>query len=428
MAEIYLALIALVLLAALVHALAAPARFYEYPYFMCAAFAVFILPQALSLLHSPGAASPAAVEAVLLMTLLCVAACVLGYRAPPSRWIVERSHRPVDDRRLFQCGVLFVVCGFVFMSLIGQMTESERGGSVWSGRATIYLFFASLTYPGFSICLRHALSRGGAAAWFWTAAGAVIPVVSIVLHGRREPAILFAVTVAITLYYEKRWVVPRVAAAAALVGAMLVIPATTEYRQALSGGLKGVAEVDLVGNFRRFLAGASILELRNAAVIIDATAEIDDYGWGTAYWDQLVFRFVPAQFVGKDFKDALMFRTSDERLLQEFAARGYRIPVGSTITGMADSFQQFGYGGALFFAALAVVFRSLWRASLQRGAVFAQLLYIQTTTSAMRAITHQTVDYLPGLAYNLIFLGLASLYARRHVWEGTGPPVRPAVR
>ena len=30
----------------------------------------------------------------------------------------------------------------------------------------------------------------------------------------------------------------------------------------------------------------------------------------------------------------------------------------------------------------------------------------------MRAVTHQTVDYFPGLLYNLVFLGMAVLYAR----------------
>ena len=110
-----------------------------------------------------------------------------------------------------------------------------------------------------------------------------------------------------------------------------------------------------------------------------------------------------------------MFRSSQRRDKEEMAVFGYRQETGTTVTGMGDSFREFGYFGALFFAALAVVFKSLWHASLRPDGVFAQLLYIQTSTSAMHAVTHQTSDYLPGLVYNLIFLGVAVYFSRdRH--------------
>ena len=34
------------------------------------------------------------------------------------------------------------------------------------------------------------------------------------------------------------------------------------------------------------------------------------------------------------------------------------------------------------------------------------------TTSAMRAVTHWTLDFLPGVLYHAVFLGLGFLYAR----------------
>jgi hypothetical protein len=133
---------------------------------------------------------------------------------------------------------------------------------------------------------------------------------------------------------------------------------------------------------------------------------------GQAYWDQLVFRFVPAQIVGRDVKDSLMFRSALRHDKQDLAALGYRLETGTTVTGMGDSYREFGYFGALLFAVLAVVFKSLWAASLRPNGVFAQLLYIQTSTSAMHAVTHQTADYLPALLYNLIFLGAAVYFSR----------------
>src|SRR5882762_4820526 len=108
MASTYLILLTLLLGGVLAHALVAPKRFYEYPYFMAAPFVAFIVPQAFSLVRFPFGTKPEAIDTVLLMTLLCVVACILGYRAPVNRWIVEKSQIPVDDRRLFRWGVFFV--------------------------------------------------------------------------------------------------------------------------------------------------------------------------------------------------------------------------------------------------------------------------------------------------------------------------------
>jgi len=233
------------------------------------------------------------------------------------------------------------------------------------------------------------------------------------LAGRREPAIQFLLTLALTLYFHRGIKPPRWAILSAITGAMLAIPATGTYRGlAAKREWELVRQIDLVKNFRQYLSEESILELRNAAVLIEATRCSKDYEFGTAYWDQLVFRFVPAQLLGREFKASLMFKPTENRIHDEVATLGYEIPTGSTLTGMGDSFRQFGWFGCLFFAGLGILFNSLFHATQQPNAIFAQLFYIQVSTSAMRAATHQTVDFLPGLIYYAIFLGLLLLYAR----------------
>lgn len=390
-----------------------PRRFYEYPFFMAGVFAVFIFPQAISLLRFPGAAHAEAVSGVLLMTCLCLGACLVGYLLPPNRWIANHASTPVNLERLFHFGILFVLCGYFFGYLISGMTAEETGGHMWTGKVTIYGFFANLAFPGLSICLATAMTRGGALPWAATVLGVWPTIAGVIFAGRREQAMLFGLTVALTLFYQRRWAPPRWAVAGALAFASLAIPATGVYRGAMAEqDLTAVRQIDLIGNFEKFLNEESILELRNAAMMIDAIDYLGDYEYGGGYWDQLVFRFVPAQLLGREFKEGLMFRSSDDRLLMRFEQMGFGVSIGSTVTGMGDSFQQFGYFGCVFFLGLAVIFRTLWLTSLQPTALFAQLLYIQTATSAMRAVTHQTVDYLPGLAYNVIFLGLAVWYAR----------------
>jgi len=125
-----------------------------------------------------------------------------------------------------------------------------------------------------------------------------------------------------------------------------------------------------------------------------------------------VFRFVPAQIVSREFKYSLMFKPPDRHVEDELFKLGYDLPVGATMTGMADSFQEFGWLGCIFFACLGWLFRSLYQATKPPNAMFAQLFYILIGTSAMRAVTHQTIDFLPGMTYYIIFLGLLFLYVR----------------
>lgn len=394
-----------------------PRRFLEFPYFMAVTFVVFIFPQVISLKRFPGATPLESLTPVMVMTNLCLACCCFGYLLPPSKWIARHGSIPVKLDRLFHVGVIFIVVSTVFTYLISRMSNEETGGSSWTGRVTIYHFFSQLVYPGFAISLFTALNKKNSLAWIFTFVAAAIPVIAIVFSGRRESAALFVLTIGLTLFFHRRFVPPRFVIAAGIVFAMLAIPATAKYRSAVSQeGSVGVRKIDLIGNFNRFLNEESILELRNAAVLIYATQVRGNYDYGAAYWDQLVFRFVPAQIFGKEFKDKLMFEEPevDEEKEEdvEIGIRSFTPPKGSTLTGMGDAFKQFGYFGCLFFVLLALIFRSLWETALQPDTFFAKLLYIQTSTSAMRAVTHQTVDYFPGLLYNLVFLGMAVLYAR----------------
>jgi hypothetical protein len=148
-------------------------------------------------------------------------------------------------------------------------------------------------------------------------------------------------------------------------------------------------------------------------VLIAATDATRDYEYGAGYWNNLVFRFVPAQFVGKTFKSAIMIG-GEKRDMSDFVydVFGVRLPIGITVTGIGDSFNQFGYFGCLFFAVLGYLFKTVWAAASRPNGTVAQILYIQITTSAMRAATHQTVDFLPALVYGVIVIGAIAFFAK----------------
>ena len=390
-----------------------PERIYEYPFFMAAAFMVFIVPQAVSLMRFPGAAGEEQIARVLLMCCLCFGMCWAGYSLKPVQFLNRTLARPVNLDRLFHGGLVFIAVSYFFNHLISQMTEEQTGGSQWTGPVTIYGFFAGLIYPAFAICLFTAFRTNGWLAWFCVVVAAIQPLQASVLAGRRETTVLFLLTLALTLYYYRGIKPPRLAIVFSVLSAMLIIPATGTYRSiAAERDWEQIGQMDLVGNFEYYLNSESILELRNAALVMEATRLAGEYQYGAAYWDQLVFRFIPAQLVGKGLKDSLMFQPSDEHLKAELAKLGYDVPGGSTLTGMADAFQQFGWFGCIFFAGMGLLFKTLFRATQAPNPIFAQLFYILTATSAMRAITHQTIDFLPGLVYYTIFLGLLWLYVR----------------
>jgi hypothetical protein len=220
-----------------------------------------------------------------------------------------------------------------------------------------------------------------------------------------------ALILLVALYYERRWLLTAWLFPIGIFFAALIIPATGTYRMNVEAGAwQAVRQVDLIGNFKRFLTEESTLELRNGAAIIEHTRATGEYEYGAGYWNHLVFRYVPAQILGAEFKNSLRIGTEKQITAGESGLE-YEAPTGSTVTGVGDCFQQFGWVGWLFFAFMAVIFRSLWVAAARPEAVFARLLYVLSLTSAMRAVTHWTLDFLPGLLYNLIFLGLAVLYA-----------------
>lgn len=386
-----------------------PARIFEFPAFMAFTFAVFVLPQAVSLISFPGDIDAESVSAVLAMCCLCMFACIAGYRLAPSRLMVHWASRRIDLGKLFHAGVVFAVTGLGMRAVLAGTEVQYAGGTGgMTGTGTLVLFFQQLAYPGFAILLFCALRRPHLPLIAATLISLIVPLGDVVV-GRRENLAILLLTIGLALFYERRVVPPRAAIAAALLFGMLAIPATYQYRQyAAAEDWAGVTNIDLVDNFKRFVGEESILELRNAAAVVESTRRLGSYQFGMGYWNHLVFRFVPAQLVGADLKRSLMFEVWDVTLGTE---SGFRFPRGSTMTGMGDTFAQFGWLGCLYFVFMAVLFKGLWQASLSRDAMFARVMYVLTVTSGMRAVTHWTADFLPGLIYFSVFVGLAGFYA-----------------
>ncbi len=415
MLQIYFYLLVGLVVAMIVPVLWKPDLIYQYPHFMAATFAVFILPQAYSLYRNQWGG--VYLEMTLLACVLCVSCCWLGYRLRAHPGLLNKLNVQVISGRFLAGGIALVVIAWGFSRQFGALSE-DQVSSQMTGIGTIYLFFAGLIYPGFAICFYCALKDGGAVAWLASAVAVILPIQATVFAGRRESTMLLILTLGLSLYFIKGIKPFRILVLAAIAGAIVLIPATGEYRtRSREDPLEALQEIDFGEQLEASMDETALSELKNSTALMAATEATGDYQFGADYWNALVFRFVPAQFVGKNLKDSLMIG-GVKRDFSDYVERtlGFPLPMGTTVTGVGDSFNQFGYFGCLFFAALGYLFKTLWAAANRPNGIIAQVLYIEVTTSAMRAVTHESIDFLPGFVYSAIFIGLIAWYAKDRVF------------
>jgi len=412
MAELYLYLLVAICACLLSWGLIRPERVYQYPFFMGGIFVSFILPQAFALVKNPGPVSQQALERVLLMSCLCVAMCWLGYQLPVNKNFIKKLDISVDSRKLFHGGIVFVLIGYASAYLISRLPEAVQEDSQWTGIITIYAFFRSLIYPGFTILLLSTLQRPNLTKIILTACASALPLQLIIFYGRREATATFILTIGLSLYYFRRYVPPRWLALTLIVIALVAIPLTGAYRGiAKTGDWSQLLELRPGENLKTFVEKGKTLELRNAALLMDAAVQTGQYGYGTDYWNSLVFRFVPAQLIGRDLKNALQIKLSKSKQdLKDLY--NYTVHTGTTTTGIGDSFVQFDYLGCLFFLILSYLFKSLWISAIYKNSTVSQIFYVTLVAPALLSVTHGTVRFFPDLLFRFIFIGAVIIYSR----------------
>src|ERR1700722_15935595 len=197
-----------------------------------------------------------------------------------------------------------------------------------------------------------------------------------VIRARRGFAIEFVLVIACTFWFVCRKTLPRWAMLLMLGVGLIGVSGTAAYRAAMFqdqayGGtikhevpLEEILKVDYFDAFLKYNQEESH-EFRNLVYLVNVT---EDFDLGLSYWNEFVFIFVPAQVLGSEFKDGLKFDLPGE-------VTDPHSPGGTTITGVGDSFQAFGWFGCLVFFGIAFVLRKLFE-SAQTGQLAAQLLYM----------------------------------------------------
>jgi hypothetical protein len=413
MAELYQSLFIAICLGLLGWGITRPERIYQYPFIMATMFTSFLIPQTFALIKNPGVGvSQEAVERVLFVSCLCAAACWIGYQAQPNIKWLRRLNPALDEHKLFQAGIILMIQGSFFSFLLSRTTVQAAANGNWTGPVTIYLFLSQAGNIAFGFFLLLCLKRLNSINLF-LAVFSGYRLLGEVLAGRRQGTMTMIVIIGLSLFLVRRYIPPRGLVIFSVFSIAFLIPLFGEMREnfwplLFKGDWEGI--VSLSQSAFNNVLGGEILELRNAAMFMDASEKLGLYGYGTGWWDSIVFQYVPGQIVGYGLKNSLQFKLFSVEILQDLY--GYVVPNGSTFTGIGDSFMELGYMGFLTFALIAYIFKTLYISAVYQSSIASQLLYMGLVSPAMVGLTHGIGRFWQEALFQTIFIGIMIYYAR----------------
>jgi hypothetical protein len=413
MTELYLYLFIAICIGLIGWGLLRIERAYQYPFFMGSIFVSFIIPQAFVLYNNPEPATPEALQRVFLMAFLCAVMCWFGYQISPNYSLLNKLNVEINEPKLFQAGTVLLIIGMLSRASIGLVTIERAGHSNgWTGPVTILVFFGQLIYISLAIFLMELLRRPNFQNLLFTTLAAYYPLMTIIYAGRRQPTMTFLLVIGLCFWFIKRSIPPRWFFVVSIAAIIFLIPLFGANRTIVNDAITQDWEAIESSSEKAIenLQEENFLELKNAAILMDAASKTGRYGYGTAYWDAAIFQFFPGQIFGRELKEALQLKLGLSHFKYLF---GYHIVPGSTNTGIGDAFAEFDYFGCLFFAAIGYLYKHLWISANYHKSMLSRLLYIGLGSPAMVTITHGTQRFVQEALFQLIFVGFVVYYAKQ---------------
>ena len=401
-------------------------RIYEFPFWAGIIAAGWFLPQAVGALHSAGDLPGGAYSTALSFAALCNLAMWVGFefaaRRPlnPDSWLCT----DYDNSRIFTAGAVMCAFGWFFQYKLYSIAASMEGVTQWSGRAVIYLFFASVFQMGLVALWLLYLSRRN---WFdFRMLLFLVPCYltmfkAAFINGRRSAMMNLFSYLFVGFWLVLRKALPRWVLLGAIALGLLLINSIGLYRSIMKDPtLTMKQKVSVLMNSElvevsKDNISESGTEFENYVYMIAFYSTYGNLDYGAFHWNELVFSFVPGQIVGRDFKKSLMFDTGmsardvSKVLLTRF---GYEKGVGTTISGYADSYGSFAWMGWIKFLLIGLMMGALYRYA-DNGRFQAQMLYIFVLGTAMHAISHGTNRILSSIWVYFFMLGWPALYFAR---------------
>ena len=336
----------------------------RFPFLAAAITAGWFIPQAIGLSENDSLPE-GGFALTMLVAILSLGATVLGERAVQDR--PPATLQEYNERTLLVASMILSAIGIVAQFLIlgtVRATLAEGGdiGGQATGIVTIYFFFAEFQYYGLAIAILLLL-RSFSWISFSIVAICIFLIGSVVIFGgRRGPATELGLIIASAFWFQRRMLPPRMLVVGVLVAATLLINSIQSYRNLMSTvaanstearlpTISELMELDFIGTMDSEVKSGSY-EVTNAIYDIAATAQSANFDFGLVYWDYFVFRYIPAQIVGKDIKDTLMVTSTKDKWNNAWEVFQYKPMIGTTSHGIFRFVLLISGSSALWFSEL----------------------------------------------------------------------------
>jgi len=395
-------------------------RIYEFPFLAGLMFAAYLLPRLVSTSRVVGQLPEGAYSRVAIMAILCAGAVYVGYKIPnrPTqylRWTYDRD-------RLFVAALVLTGIGAVAHVILDQLPPSVWAGQA-SGIVVAVLFFTKITYYGLAISVFTYLKTRDKRFLFLVLLCLYFILPALMIGIRRVQIARTALIVGLALWFCWELVPPRVVAIPVLLvvfffGTATIGPLRNAAKDSDGITLQELTSIEWVANTRQnFRSDRNAV--RVAAYQIATIEKYDRYDLGLFHWNRMVHKYVPNQVFGDQFVNDIFLRINGENTVikpadfdeQTYQQYRFRKPLGTTTTGLRDSYGSFWYFGFVKFMLVAAIMKVLYVTAM-RGSLTHQILYALLIAHALHIVSHNTNWFFAEFPHIAAFLLPALWYAR----------------
>jgi hypothetical protein len=415
-------------------------RLYSFPFLATLVCCGWVFPQVIALSQKENIPENGFFS-ILIMAILSLVMIFTAYYSLPfferiyvkSPLLKKFLDNHYSEKRLKVLCFVLAILGLLFYVKIAMLPKSAKAMQ-WTGIVIAYWFFAILFRYGVAISLLKFIDKRMKGFGLLLMLSLTPMLWHIIGNGRRGMLIELCLMVTLGVFFIKDYECPRWLFMSAFFLAMLLLPSAGNYRQVMKGSRK-ITEVNVFENFA-YIHMKNAGELKNASYEVAAIKDLKAYDYGLFHWNEFIHNYVPAQIVGRDFKESLTVSTVDFKdfmlenynfyyhhtggdslndVRQEARRRDVALPDyshnGTTSTGFKDAFQSFWYFGCLkfFFISLCMCF---FFKRAKEGQFLFQLLYMLLVVASLHSITHHTHFFVGQWPHMLVFLLPGLLWAK----------------
>ena len=388
-------------------------RGYGFPFFAGGIALAMVLPQGIALLKHDYLMPPGSFRLVMIFASLCTVAIWAGFKLG-----LSCRHCPgllrnevLDDDTLYRCALAFTIIGGIFQIWLANTVIQRNESRQWTGLATVLHFFSLYSVVGLMIGMYLYLKNRWRKALILVLVGFWFIVPLVVFHGRRAVTMQLLATLVLPLWFVRKKAMPRLLMLAIIGGMVLVMFITDDFRRVmLSDDYEGMDYVDRLSELDVSDAWVKVIdqnggggELLNCVHGVSAAHELGKYDFGLPMWNWVVWSYVPAQFVGRNFKQRLYIDINwpNYQVTRDYYP-DYEDMVGSMWLGYTDAFQSYWWLGWIPFFVISWIMGWLYNIA-EAGSGAAICLYTWYITPALHIVPAMTYLFWINLVYLLVF-------------------------